>query len=301
MRQKNIALACALFVHFGAAQAKKKVVKAATPATPPVAGLMGQWTWGMTPDDIYKVMGDDLRKKYSEQVKIERDVYRQDQLRKEETEELDKVKATYTKFEGEKSGWDVSIIDKQFGQKNDESMLMVGEKDQRRFLFFWRDKLYKQYIAFDAAHPVFVGKTFADFVKILDARFGQSTAKQTKLRTKDQTVVDHFEWAPTADAQVWAIDQSKFYGNYCLVLRQPTVTEQVERARGVAPKEEKDGVIESVVTPQKVEGDPNADVIDEVVGRKAMRTNQGQKPEKEADKKNHKKGKSNDPLEGLNL
>ena len=31
-----------------------------------------------------------------------------------------------------------------------ESMLVLWEKDQRRFLFFWNEKLYKQFIAYNA-------------------------------------------------------------------------------------------------------------------------------------------------------
>ena len=98
-------------------------------------------------------------------------------LRKKELEDIQKTKTSYVTFDGKKTGWDVSIVDKEFSQRNGESMLVMWEKDQRRFLFFWNDKLYKQFIAVDAQHPVFKGKSFDDFVHLIEGRYGQPEMK----------------------------------------------------------------------------------------------------------------------------
>ena len=50
---------------------------------------------------------------------------------------MQKTRSSLVKFDGQKSGWDVSIVDKEFNQSNGESMIVMWEKDQRRFLFFW--------------------------------------------------------------------------------------------------------------------------------------------------------------------
>src|SRR5262249_11371580 len=159
----------------------------------------GKFKWGMAPADVNKVIADQINARIEERVKKESDIYVQDQLRKEARDEIEKVKTSYIKFDGQKSGWDTSIIDKEVGHRNGESMLVMWEKDQRRFLFFWHDKLYKQFIAFNAEHPAFKGKTFDDFAKLIEKRFGPAEMKFANLRTRDEQTLDHLEWAPAGD------------------------------------------------------------------------------------------------------
>ena len=107
--------------------------------------------------------------------------------------------------------------------------MTLWEKDQRRFLFFWHDKLYKQFIAFNAEHPVFAGKSFDDFAKLIQNRYGPAEMKFTQMKTKNDMKLDHLEWPASGDYQLYAIDQSEFYGNFCLVLFKPSVA-QARRA-----------------------------------------------------------------------
>jgi hypothetical protein len=281
--------------------AKKKAAKAASgaaeaqaPSTRAISDLAGKFKWGQSPDEVLKVISGDLHTRYEEQIQKEIDTFKQDQLRKEEGEELEKVKASHVKFDGQKSGWDVSLIDKEFAHRNDESMIVLWEKDQRRFLFFWHDKLYKQYIAFNAEHPIFKGKTFDDFANLIQGRYGRAEMKFAPLKTKDDLTLDHLEWPPAGDFTLWAVDQSSFYGNFCLSLSQTSVLARLEKSRGEHSPKQAHGnaVIDAVTAPAQVQGDPNADVVDEVLGRKGQRTNQGgpvESPSDDTAKK--KKGK----------
>ena len=87
--------------------------------------------------------------------------------------------------------------------------MTLWEKDQRRFLFFWHDKLYKQFIAFNAEHPVFAGKSFDDFAKLIQNRYGPAEMKFTQMRPSDDMKLDHLEWPASGDYQLYAIDQSE--------------------------------------------------------------------------------------------
>jgi hypothetical protein len=261
----------------GVALAKSKKA-AAKPAaaethhkTPPnpkaLADLAGKFKWGMSSGDVTKLITDQIKAKYQDQIVKESDVYTQDNLRKQAAEEVDKVKTSFIKFDGQKSGWDVSIVDKEFSHRNGESMMVFWEKDQRRFLFFWNDKLYKQFIAFNAEHPAFQGKTFDDFAKLIEKRFGPAEMKFASLRTKDEQTLDHLEWAPSGDDELWAIDQSQFYGNFCLVLKQRSVVAQMSKDR---PQKagSRNALIDQVTTRDKVEGDVNSDIVDQITGTK---------------------------------
>lgn len=278
MRRTLVLAACALFVVPAVAQAKKKrhshassSVKGPPPNARAVSELMGKYKWGMSPEDCLKVIYAEEHARYADQIKKTEDVYQQDQLRHAEQAIDDKIKGSYTKFDEKKTGWDTSIIAKEFGHNNDESMLVRWEKDQRRFLFFWHDRLYKQYIAFNAEHPVFAGKKFDDFAKLMEDRYGPAQMKMKAMRTKDDVTLDHLEWPPAGDYTLWAIDQSSFYGNFSISLMQTSVYPLVDQSRKEhAPQAvQKDRFIDAVTAPDpNAAADPNADVVDQITGRR---------------------------------
>src|SRR5262249_12853079 len=108
-----------------------------------VGELAGKFKWGMSHEDVHKVIAEGIHVKYAEMLKKEQDVYKQDQLRKDMQEEIQKVKDSFVKFDGVTPGtkeWGTSIIQAEFAPRNDEAMMTMWEKDQRRFLFFWHDR-----------------------------------------------------------------------------------------------------------------------------------------------------------------
>jgi hypothetical protein len=238
-----------------------------------IGELAGKFKWGMSPDEVVQVISDQLHAKYVELIKKEMDVYKQDQLRQGERDDVQKVKDSLVKFDGVSGAnktWGTSIIQVEFAPKNDESMLTMWEPNQRRFLFFWHDKLYKQYIAFNADHPAFAGKSFDDFAKIIQNRYGPAEMKFTQLRTRDDMKLDHLEWPAAGEFQLFAVDQSEFYGNFCLVLFSPATAKQVEASRtehNVQPKKGS-AVIDAVTTPDKQSNDRNEDIVDQITGKK---------------------------------
>jgi hypothetical protein len=237
-----------------------------------VGELAGKFKWGMSPEDCIKLITDGVHAKYVDLIKKEQDVYKQDQLRKDEQAEVQKVKDSYVKFDGVSpgtKGWSTSIVQTEFAPRNDESMMTIWEKDQRRFLFFWHDRLYKQYIAFNAEHPVFAGKSFDDFAKLIQNRYGPAEMKFAQMRTKAEMKLDHLEWPAAGDYQLYAIDQSEFYGNFCLVLFNPSVAKQVEQARtehNTKPAKS-NALIDAVTQQPKVSGDANENIVDQITGK----------------------------------
>ncbi|HEX8953132.1 MAG TPA: hypothetical protein VF945_14860 [Polyangia bacterium] len=237
-----------------------------------VGELAGKFKWGMSPEDAVKLITEGVHVKYVELLKKEPDVYKQDQLRKDEVEEVQKVKDSYVKFDGVTPGakeWGTSIVQSEFAPRNDESMMTLWEKDQRRFLFFWHDRLYKQYIAFNAEHPVFAGKSFDDFAKLIQNRYGPAEMKFAQMKTKADMKLDHLEWPASGEFQLYAIDQSEFYGNFCLVLFNPGTAKQVEQARTEHNTKPAKGnaLIDAVTQQPKVSGDSNENIVDQITGK----------------------------------
>jgi hypothetical protein len=102
------------------------------------------------------------------------------------------MRNSYIKFNGQKTGWDVSIVDREFGHRNGESMLVIWEKDQKRFLFFWKERLYKQYIVYNAEK--FKGMDFDTFVGVMEGRYGKASMSFAKKQTDDEMALDFYEW-----------------------------------------------------------------------------------------------------------
>jgi hypothetical protein len=250
--------------------------KAAPANARAVGELAGKFKWGTSPDETQKVIAEGIHAKYVDLLKKEPDVYKQDQLRKDERDEIQKVKESYIKFDGVSPGnkeWATSLISQEFAPRNDESMLTMWEKDQRRFLFFWHDRLYKQYIAFNAEHPVFKGKSFDDFTKLIQNRYGPAQMKFASMKTRDDMTLHHLEWPAAGDFQLWAIDQSDFYGNFCLVLFSPGTAKQVDAARTERNTKPVRGnaLIDAVTQPEKVGGDANENIVDQITGKQPVK------------------------------
>lgn len=273
-RVSLLAAACAAFAAplVAAKKAPAPAPASAAPAqtTRAMSELAGKFKWDLSPEEAMKIVTDEIVARYDEKIQKETISYKQDKLLKEKADAVAKVRDSYVKFDGQKTGWDVSIIDREFGHKNDESMIVAWEPNQRRFLFFKGGKLYKQFIAFNAEHPAFSGKTFDDFGKLLTARYGHPEMKFEPTKTKEDMTLSHLEWPASGDTTLWAVDRSSFYGNFCLVLRQTAVANAVDKARtpvGKATARTGSTLIDTVTKPAENQTDPNADIIDQITGK----------------------------------
>ena len=242
-------------------------------AARPMSELGGKYKWGMSTADVFQLLGDQLHAKYAELLTHEPDVYKQDQLRQRERDDEQGLRESLFKFDGTEANksWSASIVQQEFAQHNDEVMIVVSEPNLRRFLFFWRDKLYKQLIALNAEHPAVRGKTFDDFTHVLEDRYGKAEMKFSPTRTHDDMKLDRLEWPATGDYQLFASDQSDFYGNYCLVLFSPNMAKQVEARRSTrdpSARANRNALVDSLTAPAPSSVDRNEDIVDRIIGKK---------------------------------
>lgn len=255
-----------------AAKAPAKPVVTTEQSSRAISELAGKFKWGMTPQETMDLIEKEIRAKYEPKIRDQTDAAEQDRVRAEMRTSIEQMRTSYTKFNRQKTGWDVSIVDREFGHANNESMLVMWEQEQRRFLFFYNEKLYKQFIVLNAAKAK--GLSFDDFMEVMQTRYGKSTmAFRARITGEDEVAVDYHEFPPVGDYQLRAYDFTTFYNNFCLSLLQKSVYETVEKERkkNSPPRVRHTNakVVEQVTTGDSAT-DPNADIIDEVVGKRAL-------------------------------
>jgi hypothetical protein len=243
--------------HADARKKKKKPAATKMAKDKALGELMGAFKFGMSAKQVLGVLQKQVSDAYAEKISNTSSVYEQDKLRKKRDKEVKQIGKTFTKFEGKKTGWDVSIIDDQFAHGTEESMMVhwenQGGRDQRRFFFFHEGELYKMVIAVNTKQ-MGEGKDFSFFQSVLEQRYGPGAVGNARV-----------DWN-SKSFHVTAIDKLRFYGTFVMVIADPSREKRVVAAREANPRvEKKNKVIESMIGED--EGDltnANKNVIDQI-------------------------------------
>jgi hypothetical protein len=264
------------FTRSASAAAKKKPAAGKTVSAPAASAseldkLKGDFKWGMSPDEVLAKMVQKLESTYDERLKkTAQDPARQDRVRKEMRAEVEKVKQhSLVKFDGQKTGYDVSIIDQEFGHNVGESMLVAKEDQASRYFFFVNDRLYKMFIAFDK--DMLQGKGFKEFGGLMQARFGKAKEVYADERTKAGVnhKLDHYVWSSKNGDVLRLVDRSAFYDVFCLVIYDGNVArQQAESYKAHGSKGDRsDALVEAITTKPLNNRDENDNVIDRITGQ----------------------------------
>lgn len=274
-----LGIACALFAsRAGAAEEKAKASKGAGKPAPTASSkeldkIKGEYKWGMTSEEVVGKVQDFVRSTFDERLKKTiHDPTKQDRVRKEMAAEVEKVKGKVIKFDGQKTGYDVSIVDQEFLHNTGESMLVIKEENATRYFFFADDRLYKMFLAFDK--EMLQGKAFREFGQLMQARFGKAREVNVEERTKTGVKVklDHFVWGSKSGDMLRLVDRSEFYDVFCLVIYDGKVAErqeQVRKSRATGPK--RDNLVEAVTTQPANDRDPHDNVLDQITGKEVLK------------------------------
>jgi hypothetical protein len=245
---------------------RKKALKATKQTFTGLNKLMGKYKWGMSNAKVLRMIRDQIRAEEEPILKKIKDPLEQDKRRREMFAKLKKVKKNYVTFGGKRTPWDVSLVDKEFAHRNNESMAVVWKKKERRFFFFHHGQLWKLFIAFNA--EMFEDKTFEDFAKVMEARFGPAERKFTVTLKGDQKM-DHLAWPQAGRTKLLAYDLTAFYGNFCLSLVDMQTWANVKHGRELnSPKRKySDPLVKAVTTPGGEGRDENEDIVDQITGK----------------------------------
>jgi hypothetical protein len=299
------------------AKAKKGEKKGAN-AIPPsdkIAESMADLKWGMSKEEMLKKFIDRVKEKYRPIAAKTNNAVEEDRLRQEARQKMDDIRKSAVDFDGKTTGWDVSFLKGEFTHGNDESMLVVKDENSQNFYFFIGGKFWKWYKAFDAS--VFPGGNFGTFASAVQRRFGPGKDSSGELRPGEGQ--RHWlEWQdPTTGLK--AIDQTDFYGFFCLSFEEKATKDKLASLRSNAPppSDKHHALVDSVTSERQAEPDDAPNITDRLTGKIRQReqapedesasnagsSNQGKgaKAKKAAPGSGSPVSKSDDPISGLGL
>jgi hypothetical protein len=266
------------FAGSASAAAKKKPAAVKAVVAPAASAseldkLKGDFKWGMSPDEVMAKMVQKLESRYDERLKkTAQDPTKYDKIQKEMRSEEEKAKKhSLVKFDGQKTGYDVSIIDQEFGHNVGESMLVAKEDQSSRYFFFVGDRLYKMFIAFDK--DMLEGKAFKDFGQLMQARFGKAKEIYVDERSKAGVShkLDHYVWSSKSGDVLRLVDRSAFYDVFCLVIYDGNVARQQAESYKAHKTDHSDALVDAITSKPLNTRDENDNVIDRITGQQVKR------------------------------
>jgi hypothetical protein len=289
---------------------KGKAKEEKVPVSAEISKSMADLTWGMSKDELQKKLIDKVKEHYKPLVAKTRDAVEEDRLREAANNEIKRIKDSFVEFRGTSTGWDVSFLRGEFTHGNDESMLVMKDQNSQNIYFIIGGKLWKWYKAFDA--EVFPAQNFAAFAGAVQRRFGP--AKEARGELIPGSGERHWlEWQDDS-TRLRAVDQTDFYGFYCLVFEQKATVANLARLRGNTKEvgDKQHAMIEAVTAKGgTADPDNSPDIADRISGNIRARNEpassgkgkKGEKPGAEASAAPAPTGVKgdDDPLRGLGL
>ncbi len=201
----------------------------------------GGFKFGMTKDEVLGVLQKQIDERYEDKIKGTTDIAVQDRYRKDKKTELNRVSQSYITFDAKTSPWDVSIVEGEFLHNTNESMMErwenEGGKNQRRFFFFYDQKLWKMYLSLDVSMIPEEKRNFETFKGVMEGQYGTGAV-----------VGNTISWR-AGEFDVRAVDRLKDYGALGLAVEDPTVRTSVmaTREQHKVPAHQNNSIINSVI------------------------------------------------------
>ncbi|MBN2803944.1 MAG: hypothetical protein JXR91_12700 [Deltaproteobacteria bacterium] len=200
------------------------------PYGPGIADLLEDLKWGMSVKKVFSIFEKKIQASYQEQINAQSgDLLAEDRIRTEMTKELNKVKNSYVRFDGQTTGYESHMVDVEFTHNNNESMLVWDAGQYVEYLFFINDRFWKRVRLFRI--DKLGGISLSDFEGSMETVIG--TAGQEIVN--DEGELEKIVWRDD-DTFVALLDGSKFFGVYGLRLSSAITETNIAKLRTNADK-----------------------------------------------------------------
>ena len=164
-----------------------------------------------------------LDREYRVPIREAKDPHQRDRLRAEIGLRLQQLKDSYVEFKGQKTGYNVSIVSREFAHNTGESMVVLAVGHDHDYFFFLKGKLWKHLTSLETTKP------FSEFLLELTRVYGPPDS--VAYRHPD-TKQNPFEAVWTSPSRVLQIRSRDDYGSITLTWADRSVADKVVTLRG---------------------------------------------------------------------
>ncbi len=239
-----------------------------------LSDVLGDIKWGDSRTEVLKKLKSQGMQELRKDPKLRRDRVLLQRERKRLMDRIGRAEKSYTRLEGERTGYEVSVIADEYSTNNGESFVRVKDDVAQRFYFFLNNKFYKLVVAYNPSYLRTVG--FESFVGSSVKKYGRpAVAEYDTIRGEDQLAIVQWESPGTTLA---VKNKRELFDTYTMSFADRQTLKRLEASGKVFGGNDKADteVSASVKSLMEDDGyDRNSDVVDNLVGDTQVNLNKG--------------------------
>ncbi|MBA2661757.1 MAG: hypothetical protein H0U74_05640 [Bradymonadaceae bacterium] len=249
-------------------------------AKPGLAAVLGEISWGDRKDDVIQKLRTDMINKLNDDSKLRSDRVLMQDARRRVLDNIKVVEESYTRLQGDRSGYEVSVVAGEFTKNNGESLLRVRDEVAQRFYFFLDGQLYKMVVAYNPDYLANVG--FEAFVAQAARRYGRPAGTDYGRVLGEENLV-LAQWND-GESELRVENKKEFFATFTMAFSDAVVLKRLEASNRKAGGQgrQSDEVSATVQgLSDSALNDRNERVVDHLVGDIKVNLNDGRPKEEE--------------------
>lgn len=231
----------------------------------PLSAALGELEWGDTKEDVLKKMKGQLMKEAKKDPKVKRDPLLLQKARKRALDRYARAKKSYTRLEGDNTGYEVSVIADEFSTNNGEAFIRVKDEVAQRFFFFVDNKFYKLVVAYNSAY--LRNTDFETFVATSARKYARPTsAEYDDIRGEEQLALVTWE---SPETTLHIKNKKELFDTYTMVFADRQMLKRLagqNRRVGGSDKDADEVSAQVKGLMESASGDANRTVVDDITG-----------------------------------
>lgn len=240
-----------------------------------LARVLGDIEWGDSKVKVLEKLKAQRMETLTKDKKLRKDPRKMQYARKKAIDWHKGVEDSYVRFNGKRTGYEASIVQTHYTDRNGESMLRARDKVAQRFFFFMDGQFYKLVVAYD--HDYLKGVGFESFAAQAARTYGRPVSTEYAELMGDEELVK-VTWQDKANL-LDIENYQEFFGTYAMVFTDRKRVERLQASKrnfGGSDKVNDESISGEVAALTNNDGgDKNQDVVDSIVGDVDLDLNEG--------------------------
>ena len=179
---------------------------------PPISQALKGVSWGIGHKKVFSYLEGIIKARFDAKIDRAQDDIHIDRIRANQRKEVKLLRASYVRFTGQRTGYEVSMIQNDFVHNNSETLLKMDEGSRQRFYFFRYDRLWKIMIVYPKSG---MDINFTQFVKKIKSKYGRPNKTNWETPYGGSRKMIEAVWEDK-ETQLVLEDKSSFYGRYVM-------------------------------------------------------------------------------------